>query len=153
MVIERQSKHITFLQMASGLSLRSTCARRNVGVIMTDAMDHIIASGYNGNAAGLPHCIENPCDGANLPSGTGLDVCEAIHAEQNALMQCHDVSKIVSVYCTTAPCVHCTKMLMNTSAMTIFFLTDYPHSDVAKALWLLKTGRQWLQVRYESDFV
>jgi hypothetical protein len=40
-----------------------------------------------------------------LPSGTGLDVCEAIHAEQNALLQCKDVEQIDTAYVTAMPCM------------------------------------------------
>lgn len=139
----RPSKTSTFLAMARLLSMQSTCARRNVGVIMTDVNHRIVASGYNGNGKGLPHCIDSPCLGANCLPGQGLELCVAIHAEQNALMQCSDVMSIHSVYCTTAPCVHCTKMLLNTGAKNIYFVDNYPHADQSRSIW---TGH-WEQVK------
>jgi deoxycytidylate deaminase len=77
-----------FLKMANLASERATCKRRKVGCILVNSKKHVIATGYNGVAAGQEHCIDNPCEGAQLKSGEGLDKCEAIHAEQNALLQC-----------------------------------------------------------------
>lgn len=139
----RVDKQVAFLQMARALSKRSTCARRAVGCILVDEHDHIIGSGYNGNAAGLPHCIDKHCLGAKSQSGTDLDLCEAIHAEQNALMQCSDVNKIVICYCTTMPCIHCIKMLLNTSCQVIWYLDEYPGAEQSIRLWE-KAGRAML---------
>lgn len=144
----RPTKKITFLRMARELSVQSTCARRNVGVIMTDIHHRIVASGYNGNAKGLSHCIDRPCAGAIHKSGLALDLCEAIHAEQNALMQCNDVNRIHSVYCTTAPCMHCLKMLLNTNALNIYFVDSYPNMHEAENMWIQSIrGRHWEQTK------
>lgn len=132
----RPSKPQTFLRMARTLSEQSTCARRQVGVIMTDHMHQIIASGYNGVAHGARHCIDKPCPGAGQPSGMALDMCEAIHAEQNALMQCKDVMSLQSVYCTTSPCMHCLKMLINTNAVHIYYIDEYPGIEQVRQAWL-----------------
>ena len=132
----RPSKPETFLKMAVALSEQSTCSRRSVGVIMTDHMHQIIASGYNGVAHGAKHCIDKLCPGAAQPSGHGLDMCEAIHAEQNALMQCKDVMKLHSVYCTTSPCMHCVKMLINTNAIHIYYIHDYSDIEQVKQAWI-----------------
>lgn len=141
----RPSKHQTFLSMALMLSEQSTCARRSVGCILVDKNYHIIGSGYNGVPFGMEHCIDSPCEGAKLASGSGLDVCFAIHAEQNALMQCHDVHKINSAYITTSPCMHCIKMLLNTSCRNIYYYERYPgYQDVAY-IWQ-KSGRNIIEV-------
>lgn len=133
-----------FLEMAKLVSTRSTCARRNVGCVLVNGRNHIIATGYNGVASGLPHCTDVPCPGADCMSGRDLDLCEAIHAEQNALLQCHDVHQIYTAYCTTAPCITCVKLLLNTSCSRIVFLENYPHKR-SKELWE-STGRIWMQV-------
>lgn len=144
----RPNKKHTFLRMARLLSEQSTCARRSVGVIMTDHNHKIVASGYNGNAKGSPHCIDRPCTGAHHKSGLALDLCEAIHAEQNALMQCNDINRIHSVYCTTAPCMHCLKMLLNTSALNIYFIDSYSNMHEAENMWIQSSrGRHWEQVK------
>jgi tRNA(Arg) A34 adenosine deaminase TadA len=66
--------------------------------------------------------------------GKGLDLCEAIHAEQNALLQCRDTKEIEVAYVTASPCVTCVKLFMNTGCKRIVFLEEYPHS-AAKELW------------------
>ena len=123
-----------FLKMANLASERATCKRRKVGCILVNSKKHVIATGYNGVAAGQEHCIDNPCKGANFKSGEGLDVCNAIHAEQNALLQCKDVYEIDRVYTTLEPCVHCTKLLLNTSANQIIYGEKYVH-DLSRKLW------------------
>src|SRR4051812_7976140 len=112
--MSRMDVHTNWLIVADMISLRGTCARRRVGCVLTDEHNRVLATGYNGPASGQPHCITSPCAGATLPGGTGLDSCEAIHAEQNALLQCTDVQRIANVYCTASPCIHCVKMLLAT---------------------------------------
>lgn len=139
----RPIKHEVMLGAATVLAQLSTCARRKVGCILTDVNGRILSTGNNGVAKGLPHCIDHPCAGASCPSGTGLELCEAIHAEQNALMFCADVMKIHHCYVTCSPCVHCVKMLLNTACREIHFMERYPSN--AWELWLSdKTaGRSW----------
>lgn len=132
-----------FLSMARLVSSRGTCLRRAVGCVLVSSRNHVLATGYNGVAAGVTHCLERPCEGADACSGTQLDKCNAIHAEQNALLQCKDVHEIETCYCTTAPCVTCTKLLMNTGCKRIVFEEDYPSSG--KALWISSFERAWVR--------
>lgn len=135
------------LQLARLTAQRATCLRRQVGCVLVNARGHMLATGYNGVAAGRPHCNEMPghaCSGASTPSGQGLDTCQAIHAEQNALLQCRDVYAIHTAYVTTSPCITCTKLLLNTSCERIIFAEEYPHAE-AKILWEL-AGRFWLKL-------
>lgn len=89
----------------------------------------MLATGYNGVARGRTHCIDKPCGGASYPSGQGLHECEAIHAEQNALIQCRNINEIYAVYVTVSPCVQCMRLISNTSAKRIVFLEEYPHPE------------------------
>ena len=82
------------------------------------------------------------CPGAFAASGTNLDGCHAIHAEQNALLRCADVRSIHAAYVTASPCMTCVKLLMNTSCQIIYFDQPYPHNDAAD-LWR-SMGRQWI---------
>lgn len=123
---------------------RGTCARRQVGCILTNVRGHVLATGYNGVASGMPHCIDQPCPGAHLPSGTGLDECEALHAEQNALLQCSRPYEIHTCYVTASPCITCIKLLLNTSCQRIVFSEEYPHSK-AHQMWL-QSGREWVKL-------
>lgn len=185
---------------------RTTCLRRGVGAVLLNERGHVLATGYNGVAAGQPHCNENrivhfasvpkypgpehwqddkrfyfdravsqldttsklvgvirphgvsesatkdcvavkaeyspnACSGAEAPSGQSLDSCQAIHAEQNALLQCRDIYAIDTAYVTASPCITCTKLLLNTSCRRIVFKELYSHSQ-SETLWT-GTGRVW----------
>lgn len=112
----RPTKDEYFMRMAQLVATRGTCLRRQVGCVLVNARGHVIATGYNGPPAGRAHCIaENPCRAAHARSGERLDECFAIHAEQNALLQCHDVHSIETAYITVAPCATCLKLFLNTS--------------------------------------
>ena len=137
----RQPADFYFLRMALLVSERGTCVRRKVGCILVNKKNHVLATGYNGNPSGFSHCLDNPCEGANSTSGKDLDKCEAIHAEQNALLQCKDVYDIDTVYCTVSPCIHCVKLLLNTSTKKIVFGEKYIQKDAEK-LWGM-TDRDW----------
>ena len=134
--MSRPSKDQWGIAMASLASTRSTCHRRKVGCVLVNSRGHVMATGYNGVAARMPHCIEHPeiCPGRDAPSGTGLDGCQAIHAEQNALLQCKDVYAIDTCYTTASPCMTCVKLLLNTGCRRIVFMEEYPHPQ-AKELW------------------
>lgn len=137
----RISRDAYFIEMARLAARRGTCSRRQVGCVLVDSMHHVMATGFNGNPVGMPHCIETPCEGAGLESGSGLVKCQAVHAEQNALLQCSDVGRIATCYTTASPCVLCLRMLLNTSCYRIVFVEEYPHAD-SKAMWL-SAGREW----------
>ena len=130
-----------FLNIAKVVATRGTCARRKVGAVLVDHRKHILATGYNGPPVGMMNCTEVPCAGAKMASGTGLDSCQAVHAEANALLQCSSPHEIKTLYCTTSPCIHCVKMLLNTSCTEIVFLEQYSHTD-SKWLWE-NSKRMW----------
>jgi len=106
-----------FLKIASVVAERSTCLRHHVGAVAVRDK-HILTTGYNGAAAGLRDCLELGClrDELDIPSGTRHEICRAIHAEQNVIVQAalHGVSLLgATIYCTHSPCVLCAKMLIN----------------------------------------
>lgn len=139
------------MDLAVVTAQRATCLRRQVGCVLLNSRGHVLATGYNGVAAGLEHCNqEDPlkpgtfpfaCEGARAPSGTELDACGAIHAEQNAMLQCANVYDIHTAYVTASPCVTCTKLLLNTSCRRIVFVAEYPHAS-ASSMWI-GSGREW----------
>lgn len=137
--MERMSKDEYFSELAVLVSRRGTCARRLVGCVLVSSRGHVLATGYNGVPRNHTHCIDHHCPGAGLPSGTGLDKCEAIHAEQNALLQCRDVNEIETAYVTAMPCMTCMKLLLNTSCRRIVYIEPYAHAEAGQ-LWI-KNGR------------
>ena len=138
------------MEIAYVWSKRSTCLRRSVGCVLLDAKGRILSTGYNGVARGLPHCNEslvvgvypNACSGSGSASGTNLDGCQAIHAEQNALIACWDPDAIEAAICTTAPCLTCVKMLAQTGCQRIVYSEEYPHTE-AQTYWVKQLGRAW----------
>lgn len=140
------------MKIAAVTAERSTCLRRHVGCVLMDNRNHIVATGYNGVASGMPHCSDvnsfgqspNACSGSSLPSGVGLDKCMAIHAEQNALLQCSDVYQISAAVVTVSPCISCVKLLLNTGCQKILYAEEYPHFE-ARELWV-KSGRVWINL-------
>ncbi len=106
-----------FLKLAAVVAERSTCCRRHVGAVAV-RKKHILVTGYNGAPAGSTDCLSLGClrNEQNIPSGQRHEVCRAIHAEQNAIIQAalHGVSlEGATLYSTHSPCVLCAKMLVN----------------------------------------
>ncbi|MDD4923796.1 MAG: cytidine/deoxycytidylate deaminase family protein [Dehalococcoidales bacterium] len=106
-----------FLKIAAVVAERSTCLRHHVGAVAVKNK-HILSTGYNGAAAGCKDCLELGClrNEMNIPSGERHEICRAIHAEQNAIIQAalHGVSiEGCTIYCTHTPCILCAKMLAN----------------------------------------
>ena len=140
-----------FMTIAFTLAMRSTCLRRHVGCVLVDRRNHIIGTGYNGGPSGAPHCVEGPCAGASFEHGQGLGRCEAIHAEQNALMQCSDVQNIHTIYTTSFPCEHCFKMIANTGCKRIVYYDDYPSSRAIVEALNMRLRSQIVIVPYNPD--
>jgi len=140
----RLDRHEAMMQMAEIVAKRSTCIRRSVGAVITNETGIVLATGFNGVPQGIDHCNEgSPCDGALAPSGTRLDECLAIHAEQNALIQLSNPREAAYIYTTTETCIHCTKMLLNTSVHTIYYRETYTPSNIG--LWL-NSGRKAIRI-------
>jgi len=139
----RISEDEYFINIAKQSAIRGTCLRRQVGCVLVDYKGHILSTGFNGNPHGVVHCEDSPCPGANLKSGEGLDKCEAIHAEINAIVHCRDIQAITRCYVTVSPCIYCIKALLATDCKEIIFLEEYAHIK-SKDLWE-KSNRIWRQ--------
>lgn len=121
-----------FMNIAHLVAERSTCMRRRVGAVAVKEK-HILATGYNGVPAGMPHCDEVGClrDQLKIPSGQRHELCRGLHAEQNVIIQAavHGVSLSgAELYCTTQPCFICAKMLISCGVSAIFYAEAYADS-------------------------
>jgi len=129
--MERPSWDEYFMEMALLTAKRSTCMRRNVGAVIVQEK-HIIATGYNGAPKGIPHCEEiGGClrEKQNIPSGERHELCRALHAEQNAIIQAATLAQSIegaSIYITHQPCVICAKMIINAGIKRIVVREGYP---------------------------
>ena len=125
----RPSWDLYFLKIASVVAERSTCLRHHMGAVAVKDK-HILTTGYNGAAAGLKDCLELGClrDENNIPSGTRHEICRAIHAEQNVIIQAalHAVSlEGCTIYCTHTPCILCAKMMVNARIKRLVTFAKY----------------------------
>lgn len=120
-----------FMEMAELTAKRSTCLRRKVGAVIVKDR-HIIATGYNGAPKGLKHCAElGGClrEKLGIPSGERHELCRALHAEQNAIIQAATLGQSIegaSIYVTNQPCGICAKMIVNAGIRRIVIREGYP---------------------------
>ncbi len=124
-----------FIEIAKVVSSRSTCMRRKYGaVIVRDRV--IISSGYNGSPRGMDNCIDlGKCTRKelNIPSGERYELCEAVHAEQNAIINAPpDRMNGATIYiagfeadrsfAAGAPCKLCDRMIRNARIEKVIYL-------------------------------
>ncbi len=126
-----------FMEIAALVAKRSTCLRRAVGALIVKDK-RILATGYNGAPSGIPHCAEIGClrEQLQVASGERHELCRGIHAEQNAIIQAayHGVPiQGATLYCTNLPCSICTKMLINSGILTIYYRSGYA-DDLSREL-------------------
>ncbi|MCX7941286.1 MAG: dCMP deaminase family protein [Endomicrobia bacterium] len=127
--IKRISWDEYFLKLAFLVAERSTCRRHHVGaVIVRDR--RILTTGYNGAPSGCKDCLELGClrEELGIPSGQRHELCRAVHAEQNAIIQAgvHGIDITGStMYCTHSPCIICAKMIVNAKIKRFVTYKDY----------------------------
>jgi dCMP deaminase len=127
--MQRPSWDQYFMDITRLVATRSTCLRRQVGAILVKGKN-ILATGYNGVPSGISHCDSAGClrEKLNVPSGERHELCRGLHAEQNAIIQAarHGINIDGSkLYCTTMPCIICTKMLINAGITTLIYAEGY----------------------------
>ena len=127
------------MDIAHVVARRGNCRRRQVAaVIVRDR--RIVSTGYNGTPRGITNCDEGGCArcSSNAPSGQSLGDCICCHAEENAIVQAayHGIAvKGGTLYCTTSPCLMCTKMIINAGLAEVVYEQDYHFNEQARALF------------------
>jgi len=140
--MQRPSWDQYFMDITRLVATRSTCLRRQVGAILVKERN-ILATGYNGVPSGISHCEAVGClrEKHKVPSGERHELCRGLHAEQNAIIQAarHGINIDGStLYCTTMPCIICTKMLINAGIKTVIYAEGY--SDELAREMIAETG-------------
>jgi len=114
--VERPPLYEVYMRMAEELAKRSTCARLQVGTVITDAqLEHVVSIGYNGNARGFP----NRCD------STEAGKCGCIHSEMNALVKAPGQMRDKVAFITASPCVMCAKLMVQSNVAWVFYRERY----------------------------
>ena len=122
-----------FMQLTETVAEWSSCYQKNrhVGAIIVKDK-RVVATGYNGAPAGVKSCEEKgEClrRVQNIPSGTKHEICFAVHAEQNAVIQAAKLGIPVdgaTLFCTHQPCVICAKIIINSGISRVVYKHGYP---------------------------
>lgn len=111
-----------FALIASTVSSRSTCLRRQVGaVIVRDKW--ILSTGYNGTPMGEEHCVVCERERLGIKPGERYELCKSVHAEANAIIQAarHGVAiDGADIYVTDKPCFMCRRMIVNAGIKNVY---------------------------------
>ena len=148
----RISKIDTYLNVAEAFAYRSTCLKRKYGAVIVKD-DVVVSTGYNGSPRGYTNCCDTgscPRIERNLHQGQGYELCRAIHAEQNAIIQAAKLGVSIegaTLYCTHQPCVICAKMIVNSGIRRVVYGQGYPDDF---ALEMLAEGGVVLE-RFPGD--
>ena len=135
----RPSWHQYFMTITREVAERSTCLRAKVGAVIVRDRS-ILATGYNGSPAGLPHCTEVGCliYESRTPDGALEQNCyRTIHAEINAISQAARNGAAIrdaDIYVTHTPCIHCLKVLINTGVRNVYYAKEYKLHTLAEML-------------------
>src|SRR5262252_5670540 len=131
--VQRPSWDEYFMNIAKVVASRSNCMKRKVAAIIVRDK-RVVSTGYNGTPRGTRNCNEGGCPRCNnlATSGTALDECLCSHGEENAIVQAsyHGVSlKDAIIYTTFAPCLQCSKMIINSGIHEVIYNMDYPLNE------------------------
>ena len=137
--MQRPSWDQYFMTITRQVAERSTCTRAKVGAVIVRDRS-ILATGYNGAPAGLPHCLDAGCliYESHTPDGELEQNCyRTIHAEINAITQAARNGSAIrdaDIYVTHTPCIHCLKVLINTGIKTVYYEKPYKPHTIAELL-------------------
>jgi len=152
-----------FLRLAREVSKNSKCLSRKIGAVLVKDKA-VISTGYNGAPRGVRNCDERSVkfyeklnveslpvatDEHNTPgqcprrlfcykSGEGLHLCQAGHAERNALIQAarNGISTLgTTLYCyCPIPCKDCMIEIINAGVTRLVFLKGSDYDGYSKVL-------------------
>ena len=122
-----------FMEMAWVISKWASCFQpnRRIGCVIVKNK-RIVTTGYNGAPAGIRTCVERgEClrKKIGVESGTRAELCYAVHAEQNAIIQAAKLGVNIdgsTLYCTHQPCILCAKMIVNAGVVRVVYHSGYP---------------------------
>jgi dCMP deaminase len=135
--MQRPSWDQYFMDITHLVATRSSCLRRQVGALLVKDRN-ILATGYNGVPSGISHCEATGClrERLKVPSGERHELCRGLHAEQNAIIQAAKHGTNIdgaTLYCTTMPCIICTKMIINAGIKKVIYAEGYA-DDLAREM-------------------
>ncbi len=112
----------SYLEMAHVWAKNSYCKRRQVGALLVKNR-MIISDGYNGTPVGF----ENICEDEE-----GTTKTYVLHAEANAITkvaQSNNSSNGATLYITDAPCIECSKLIIQSGITRVVYDRKYRITD------------------------
>lgn len=115
----------TWTTIAEVIASRSLCTRAQIGAVITDRDNRVVATGYNGPPAGFEHGGRPCTEWCPRSTATDLDPdyadCLSLHAEMNAIAVCdQQVRAGGSIYVTGHVCMMCAKIIANSGLKRVF---------------------------------
>ena len=146
--VERKPWDEYFMDIVEMVAKQSTCLYRHTGAIIVRDK-RIIATGFNGAPPKIEHCIDTGICvkdeaakelakqlGGHV-SGLADDFCVALHAEQNAIIQCAKYgipTEGATMYVLHSPCYRCAKMIVAAGIKEVVYKYEYPDERAFKML-------------------
>ena len=130
-----------FMELTEQVATWSSCLKedRQVGAIIV-RNKRILSTGYNGAPEGVVSCKEKGVCmrmSQGIPSGTQLEKCYSVHAEQNAIVSAARLGVSLegaTLYCTHQPCVICAKQILNAGIKRVVYKDGYPDQFAVEVL-------------------
>jgi len=120
-----------FSKIAKDIAARSTCTRHQFGAVIVNEKQELVSTGYNGVVRGAQHCNDIGCikDKNGIGSGVGHEICPAVHAEQNALLQSGRNSVNSTLYVNAFPCKICARLIVNAGIKKVVTSGEYTDKE------------------------
>lgn len=130
--------HDKFMNIALEESQKANCAKGKVGAVIV-LNDKVLGKGNNSVPNNCKICTIDNClrKKYSLKSGEKQELCRAVHAEQNAILNSlkdgEDI-KNSTMYVTKSPCMICAKLIINSGISKIVYANKYPDLEAFKIL-------------------
>lgn len=129
-----------YLRMATVWAENSYCKRRQVGALIVKDQ-RIISDGYNGTPSGFENICEDE-DNITKPY--------VLHAEANAITKVaasNNSSKNATIYVTSAPCIECAKLIIQSGINRVVYSEKYRVEDGCKLLEKAGVSVEYLEIK------
>jgi len=130
-----------FMEVANAIAKRATCDRGRSGCVIAKD-NQILATGYVGAPAGLPHCddVGHQMKKILHEDGTVTEHCvRTVHAEQNAICQAAKRGIAINgatMYCRMTPCRTCAMLIINCGIVRV--VAEYRYHDAEESEEMFK---------------
>ena len=112
-----------YIELLNSISKKGTCLRKQVGAIIVKD-GKIISNGFNTSPIGFGTCKELGC------MVIDNHCIRTVHAEINALLKAGKEAERGIMFCSTLPCIHCIKTIIQSGIQKIIYLEDYNKESV-----------------------